>query len=410
LQGKRLDFPALPGYPERDQTPPFRAAKKPRFSGAEQEAIFMMKLGFGLMRLPLTDPQDPKTIDYQEVNRLVDRYLEEGFTYFDTAWAYHGEMSESVVRRCLSERHPRESFVVADKMPIWLAKKPEDYPPIFEEQLRRTGLSYFDIYLLHALGHSSYEKTEQRGGFDFVRRMHDEGRIRHLGFSYHDNAELLDRILREHPEMEYVQLQINYADWENEGIQARRCYETAAAHGRKVIVMEPVKGGILAQLPTEAEELLRARDPEASMASWALRFAASPPEVAVVLSGMSNREQLEDNMAHLGRDFRPLSDEERALLDRAAEIVQGQVAIACTGCRYCMEECPQNIDIPDYFALYNDQQRFGMGLSNPSYYSNLTKRFGMASQCIDCGLCETRCPQHLDIRGGLKKVAEVFGK
>ncbi len=369
----------------------------------------MKKLGLGLMRLPLTDPDDPKSLDYAACNALVDRFLQRGFTYFDTAYAYHGGMSESVVRRCLVERHPRETFCVADKMPIWLAKKPEDYPPLFAQQLERTGLSYFDVYLLHALGQSSYEKTVERGGFDFVRRMKDEGKIRHLGFSYHDGAELLDRILTEHPEMEIVQLQVNYVDWDSEGVQARRCCEVAARHGRKVVVMEPVKGGTLAHVPPAAEQILRAAAPERSPAVWALRFAAAQDPVVMVLSGMSNAAQLEENMDALA-EFRPLSDTERAALDQAAQTIAAATAIPCTACRYCVDDCPMHIAIPNYFALYNDQHQFGMGASNPSYYSNLTKRFGMASACIRCGVCESHCPQHLDIRGWLEKVAQAFGK
>lgn len=369
----------------------------------------MKKLGFGLMRLPLTDETDPGSIDYERVSALVDAFLARGFTYFDTAYAYHGGKSESVIRRCLAERYPRDAFFVTDKMPVWLAKTPEDFPRLFAQQLERCGLTYFDGYLLHALGQSTYDKTREQGGFDFLKQMKAEGKIRHMGISYHDDAALLDRILKEQPELELVQMQINYLDWESETIQARRCYETAERHGKKVVVMEPVKGGILARLPEETERAFRAYRPGAGAASWALRFAASVPAVEVVLSGMSDEIQLRENMDALD-PFVPLDGEERRLVQEAARQIGAAIAIPCTACRYCVEDCPQNIAIPAYFALYNDQKQFGMGLSTRSYYGNLNRRYGRASDCVGCGLCEGRCPQHIEIRKYLAEVAEVFGK
>ncbi len=235
----------------------------------------MKKLGFGMMRLPLTDPDDLKSIDQPEVNRMVDAFLEAGFNYFDTAYPYHQGTSEIAVGEALSKRHPRESFVLADKMPTFLVKAPADYPRIFEEQLERCKVSYFDCYLLHSLGAKTYEETLRYGGFPFVNRLKEEGRVRRVGFSFHDKPELLERILTEHPEMEFVQLQINYADWENESIAARRCYEVALRHHKPVIVMEPVKGGSLARVPEWAEPLFEARRPGKSAASWAIRYAAS---------------------------------------------------------------------------------------------------------------------------------------
>ena len=290
----------------------------------------MKKLGFGLMRLPLLNPDDPKTIDQEAVNRMVDRFLEQGFTYFDTAYAYHQGMSEMIARSALSQRHPRDSFLLADKMPAFLIKGPEDYPRIFAEQLEKCGVEYFDYYLLHNLGAKTYAESVRWGGFDYVAKLKREGRARCVGFSFHDTPELLERILTEHPEMEFVQLQINYADWENGTIQSRRCYEVARKHGKPVIVMEPVKGGSLAQVPEEAQAIFESCT-GGSPASWAVRYAASLEGVMMVLSGMSSLEQIEENTGFM-KDFQPLSAAEQEAVKRVAEIMNNAIAIPCTGC------------------------------------------------------------------------------
>ena len=368
----------------------------------------MKKLGFGLMRLPLLDADDPKSIDLETVKSMVDRFLERGFTYFDTAYAYHQGMSEITARRALVERHPRDSFLLADKMPAFLVKGPEDYPRIFAEQLEKCGVEYFDYYLLHNLGAKTFAESARWGGFEFLMKMKREGRARHVGFSFHDTPELLERILTEYPDMEFVQLQINYADWENATIQSRRCYEVARAHGKPVIVMEPVKGGSLARVPEAAEAIFEACASGHSPASWAVRYAASLEGVMMVLSGMSNPEQLEENTGFMA-DFQPLSAAEQEAVGCVAEIMNDSIAIACTGCAYCVDGCPKHIPIPKDFALFNDQSRFRLMPSHTVYYNNLVAQgHGRAGDCIACGQCESHCPQHLPIIERLRDVASVF--
>ncbi|MDR2745753.1 MAG: aldo/keto reductase [Desulfovibrio sp.] len=367
----------------------------------------MKKLGFGLMRLPLTDSSDNGSIDQKLMDKMVDYYLEHGFTYFDTAYVYHTGMSETSAKKALVERHRRDKFSITDKMPTWLVTSALDYDKIFDEQLARCGVEYFDYYLLHNIGIKRYTDTLKCGGFEFMRKIKEEGRTRHTGFSYHDKPELLDRILAEHPEMEYVQLQINYMDWENEAIQSRKCYETARKHGKPVIVMEPVKGGSLASVPQNADNLFKMSHPDMSAASWAIRFAASLKGVFVVLSGMSNFEQVVDNVGYM-RDFVPLSDMEREIIDKVAAIINNNMAIPCTACCYCLDGCPRHIPIPRYFALYNNQKEFGMLPNHMAYYMNLTQEHGTASDCCECGQCEEHCPQHIGIVELMKAVAGVF--
>ena len=371
----------------------------------------MKKLGFGLMRLPTLDKNNPADIDQRQVEQMVDLFLERGFTYFDTAWMYCGFNSENVVKTALVQRHPRESFTLATKLNAGFFNSFEERDKIFDAQLEKTGAGYFDYYLLHGLDASSLQKHEKFDCFNWLLNKKAQGLVRHAGFSYHDNAELLDKILTEHPEMEFVQLQLNYLDWENDWIQSRACYEVATRHGKPVIVMEPVKGGTLAKVPEEAEKLFRAREPGMSVSSWAIRFAASLPNVMVVLSGMSDLAQMEDNLSYMD-DFKPLNEEEKALCHRAADIINAQIAIPCTGCSYCTEGCPMKIAIPQYFSLYNDNMRERLEEKrwtvSFSIYDNLANTFGRASACIGCGQCEGACPQHLPIIEKLKDVCAHF--
>ncbi len=369
----------------------------------------MKKLGFGCMRLPLLNGDDPTSVDLDQFCRMVDLFLERGFTYFDTAYMYHQNTSEVFVRKALTERHPRESYALASKLPTMSLKEPEDQPRIFEEQLEKCGVDYFDYYLLHNLNSVNYPIAEKLDSFSFIQEKQKEGKIRHIGFSFHDSAKLLDEILTAHPEVEFVQLQINYLDWEDEGIQSRKCYETAVKHGKKVIVMEPVKGGALARIPKEGEDLLRACHPQWSPASWAVRFAAGLDQVMMVLSGMSSLEQLEDNTSYMQESV-SLNPEELALLDQVTSIIHGGIAVPCTACGYCVEGCPKNIPIPNYFALYNAEcQELTKGVNTHQfYYNNYAKSGGRASDCIGCRACERACPQHLEISRLLKDVAAAF--
>ena len=362
------------------------------------------KLGFGLMRLPQKDGK----IDIVQVKQMVDRFLAEGFTYFDTAWAYAG--SEDAIRQALVERYPRDRFLLATKNAAWIdCKCREDAIKQFDISLRQTGAGYFDFYLLHNLGESRTHFFDDFDLWNWIQGKKRQGLIRHAGFSFHSTPEELDALLTAHPEMEFVQLQINYADWDNPAIQSRRCYEVARKHGKPVIVMEPVKGGMLATPPAPVEQILKASDPQASNASWAIRFAADLDGVVTVLSGMSSLEQMEDNLACMKR-FSGLTTVQKQTIVQAQEALAEIPLIPCTNCNYCAKVCPKNIGISgsftamNYLTLYSSRE---MAVNQENW---LVGRHGKnrANECIKCGKCEQACPQHIHIRDELEQVSKAL--
>lgn len=362
------------------------------------------KLGFGLMRLPQKDG----AIDIEQTKEMVDLFMDAGFTYFDTAWAYAG--SEDAIRQALVERYPRESFQLATKNAAWINCKTRDEAVAqFETSLKQTGAGYFDFYLLHNLGEGRTKFFDDYNMWDFVKEKKAEGLIKHIGFSFHSTPEELEEILLKHPEMEFVQLQINYADWDNPAIQSRGCYEVARKYGKPVIIMEPVKGGMLANPPESVKAILKAAEPESSPASWAIRFAADLEGIITVLSGMSNVEQMKDNISFV-KDFEGLSDEERNTLEKARTEINSIPVIPCTTCNYCAKVCPNNIGISGSFTAMNILTLYGDKAGAVHQEEWLVGGHGKkrAVECIKCGKCEQVCPQHIEIRKELEKIAETF--
>lgn len=363
------------------------------------------KLGFGLMRLPMNGDE----IDLEQMKQMVDKFIEKGFTYFDTAYAYVNGKSEVAVKEAIVNRYPRDKFQLATKMPIWLVKKYEDMQPIFDTQLERTGAGYFDYYLLHSLNQGSIQRLEEIGAWDFVSEMKKKGLIKHIGFSFHDKAEYLDKLLTMHPETEFVQLQINYVDWESDKVQSRLCYEIARKHNKPIIVMEPVRGGALAVLGPELQAIFKEANPSMSIASWAVRYVASLDGIMTVLSGMSNLEQMDDNLSYMV-DFQPLTESELKTIDRVVEELKKIPTIPCTSCKYCVDDCPQKINIPALFEDYNNYNLYKNLEGVRGHYKWLISSGNSekASACIACASCEGHCPQHIAIIDTLKKVAGIL--
>ena len=361
--------------------------------------------GFGCMRLPMKDGH----VDYDEFARMADAFIASGLNYFDTAHGYINGQSETAIRDCVARRHNRSEFLLTDKLTDPYFNKQEDIRPFFEGQLAACGVDYFDFYLMHAQDRNNYQKYKRCKAYETALELKAEGKIRHFGISFHDKAEVLDMILTEHPEIEIVQIQFNYVDYEDASVESRKVYEVCEKHGKPVIVMEPVKGGSLVNLPAEADKIFRDLN-GGSNASYALRFAASFPDMAMVLSGMSDMAQMEDNLSAM-RDFVPLNDTEREAVRKVNDIFHSLNLIPCTSCRYCIEEnhCPKGIRIPDMFSSMNAHEAFHNW--NTGYYYNhviTDGQHGKASECIRCGRCEKVCPQHLPIRELLTKVAATF--
>ena len=362
------------------------------------------KLGFGCMRFPRRDGK----IDREELCRMIDAFIGNGFNYFDTAHGYMRGESEATLRECLVKRYPRESYVLADKLSTMHFEKNEDIRPLFEHQLNTLGVDYFDFYLMHSQNTALYEKYMRCKAYDVALELKAEGKIRHLGISFHDEASLLNKILTEHPEIELVQIQLNYLDFEDAAIQSGLCLEVCRKHGKPVAVMEPVKGGCLVNLPDEARRVFDSLG-GGSYASYAIRFAAGFSDVVTVLSGMSSNEQMLDNISYM-KDFNPLSEKELSAVSEVTKIFKSKNMIDCTACRYCTDLCPMNISIPDVFSCMNSKKLFN-NWNSEYYYSDVcTKNKGKASDCIECGACEKICPQKLKIRELLKSVAEEFEK
>ena len=371
----------------------------------------MAKLGMGMMRLPLLDENDQKSVDMDQVNEMVDAYMASGFNHFDTAFVYHEGMSEITFKKAVVERYPRDSFKIATKMPLFIITEESQLEPIFSQQLENCGVDYFDYYMLHNVSGFTENAWKNVNLFSFIQSKKEEGFIKHIGLSTHGNAEFLEELLFEHPEIEFVLLQINYLDWEDEGIQSRECLEVARKYGKEVMIMEPYKGGFLADVPEEAEKIMKEHNPDKSVVSWAMRFVANLDDVSVVLTGASNLEQLESNISEI-KNAPPLSDEELEIIKEVSEIINSNITVDCTTCRYCVDVCSEEIDIAKVFDLYNKHNMLEIDDWTPfgNAYLNYTKLpgVGIASDCIECELCIEECPQSINIPEVLKDVAKTF--
>ena len=364
------------------------------------------KLGFGLMRLP-KEKDNPTKIDIERTKEMVDMFMKAGLTYFDTAFVYDGGESEKAAKLALVDRYPRESYTLATKLASFAATDEASAKQELLTSLERTGAGYIDYYLLHALQDGNYKKYDEWHLWDYVKEMKEKGLIKHWGFSFHSTPERLDEILTAHPDAEFVQLQINYADWNNPDVQSRACYEVARKHGKSIVVMEPIKGGTLANPPKAVRDLLTNARPDLSVASWAIRFVASLDGIITVLSGMSTEEQMADNLSYMA-DFKPLSEDEKKVIKQAQDILDGIDSIPCTSCHYCTDGCPMQIPIPEIFSARNKQLIWEQKEAGQADYDKAVSNKGMASACIQCGQCKGVCPQHIDIINRLQDCAAAF--
>ncbi|MHB9295556.1 hypothetical protein PilKf_01302 [Pillotina sp. SPG140] len=359
------------------------------------------KLGFGFMRLPMIG----NNVDIEQTKEMVDIFMSKGFSYFDSSWGYMGGKSEEAMKTAIVDRYPRETFQIATKCPAFAVKTDEEAKSMIWTSLKRIGVDYIDYYLLHNLGGSRTKKFNDFGMWDYLRELKDKGVVRHIGFSIHDNAQALDKILTEHPEIEFVQFQLNYDDWENPAIQSRKCHEVAMKHQKAIVVMEPLKGGLLTNPPDGVRKVFVDTDPNVSLASWGIRYAASQKNIITVLSGMSTIEQVQDNVSFMS-DFQPLNDGEYSVIEKAREAIGKINSIPCTACQYCVEGCPQNIPIPKVFSAYNRKLVYNDIQAAHGQYAIEVLTNGKASDCIACGNCEQVCPQHVDIIRNLKLIGQ----
>lgn len=362
------------------------------------------RLGFGCMRFPMIGEE----VNVDETRKMIDTFMEAGFNYFDTAHGYIGKRSETVLRECLTSRYDRDSYVLTDKLSGFFFKSEEEIRPLFETQLEATGVDYFDFYLMHAQNSENFLHFKKCRAYEIAFELKKEGKIRHVGISFHDSASVLDRILTEYPEIEVVQIQLNYLDYNSPVIQSRLCYEVCEKHNKPVIIMEPVKGGNLVKLPEEAKAVFDSLG-DASYASYAIRFAAGFPKVINVLSGMSDMAQIEDNIAYM-KDFKPLNQTELSAIDKVLEIYSKMQLIPCTACQYCVDGCPAQISIPGIFAIMNSKQIYKDWNADFYYNTVVTKNGARASACIKCGKCEKICPQGIEIRKLLSEASAEFEK
>ena len=369
---------------------------------------YKSKFGFGCMRLPLTDENNPSSVDQELFNQMVDRYMEKGFNYFDTSYAYHGGTSETAIRKAVVERYPRESFQICDKMPTWALTSEEDNDKFVNEMLERLAIDYFDVFFIHNINVPWLKLAEKCNTFEYIKKMKENGVARKIGFSFHDDSKLLKKVLDKYGDfLDIAQLELNYLDWDDPSIEARKCYELCVEHGLDVYVMEPLKGGVIVNLPDEIKNDFEEFNPDKSIASFAIRFCASLDNVKMVLSGMSKMSDLDDNIDTY-ENFEPLTDNESEFLENMALKLREKVAVPCSECRYCIDACPEMIPIPEYFNIYNTSKNQPQSNIYRLYYDKLGDEKVPASECTYCGTCIEHCTQKIDIPEELEKLCEHF--